>query len=394
MGDAFIRGVSGGERKRVSILECLATRASIYCWDNSTRGLDASTALEYIKAIRAMTDILGLSSIVTLYQAGNGIYEQFDKVLVLDEGKQIYYGPRQDAVPFMETLGFVCTHGSNKADFLTGVTVPTERRIASGYENIFPHTTEDIAAAYNRSQYKTYMFEEAQSYPESETARVNTIAFQNLVAKEKHQGIRDSPVSANFFEQVQTTVVRQYQLLWGDKATMIIKQVATLVQALIGGSLFYAAPANNLGLFIKSGAIFFSTLYHALLALGEVTDSFTGRPVLAKHRSFALYHPAAFVIAQVVTDLPVLVFQVGQFSVVLYWMTGLKDTAAAFFTFLIISYMNALAMTQYFRAVGAAFPTFDAATKVSGLTFVALFIYMGYMIAKPEMHPWFVWIYW
>lgn len=394
VGDAFIRGVSGGERKRVSILECLATRASIYCWDNSTRGLDASTALEYIKAIRAMTDILGLSSIVTLYQAGNGIYEQFDKVLVLDEGKQIYYGPRQDAVPFMETLGFVCTHGSNKADFLTGVTVPTERRIASGYENIFPHTTEDIAAAYNRSQYKTYMFEEAQSYPESETARVNTIAFQNLVAKEKHQGIRDSPVSANFFEQVQTTVVRQYQLLWGDKATMIIKQVATLVQALIGGSLFYAAPANNLGLFIKSGAIFFSTLYHALLALGEVTDSFTGRPVLAKHRSFALYHPAAFVIAQVVTDLPVLVFQVGQFSVVLYWMTGLKDTAAAFFTFLIISYMNALAMTQYFRAVGAAFPTFDAATKVSGLTFVALFIYMGYMIAKPEMHPWFVWIYW
>jgi ABC-type multidrug transport system ATPase subunit/ABC-type multidrug transport system permease subunit len=51
-------------------------------------------------------------------------------------------------------------------------------------------------------------------------------------------------------------------------------------------------------------------------------------------------------------------------------------------------------MTQYFRAVGAAFPTFDAATKVSGLTFVTFFMYMGYMIAKPAMHPWFVWIYW
>lgn len=135
-------------------------------------------------------------------------------------------------------------------------------------------------------------------------------------------------------------------------------------------------------------------LSHALLALGEVTDSFTGRPVLAKHRSFALYHPAAFTIAQVVADLPILLFQVVQFSVVLYWMTGLKDTAAAFFTFLIISYLNALTMTQYFRAVGAAFPTFDAATKISGLTFVSLFMYMGYMIAKPEMHPWFVWIYW
>jgi ABC-type multidrug transport system ATPase subunit len=394
VGDAFIRGVSGGERKRVSILECLTTRASVYCWDNSTRGLDASTALEYIKAIRAMTDILGLSTIVTLYQAGNGIYEQFDKVLVLDEGKQLYYGLRQGAVPFMEDLGFVCVDGSNKGDFLTGVTVPTERRIAPGYENSFPRTSEDIAAAYNQSKNKTTMLEECQSYPESEAARVNTMAFQDLVAKEKHRGVRDTAVSANFFKQVQIAVTRQYQLLWGDKATVVIKQVATLAQALIGGSLFYAAPNNNLGLFIKGGAIFFSTLYHALLALGEVTDSFTGRPVLAKHRSFALYHPAAFVIAQVVADLPILMFQVGHFSIVLYWMTGLKATAGAFFTFLLISYVNALTMTQYFRAVGAAFPTFDAATKVSGLTFVSLFMYMGYMIPKPQMHPWFVWIYW
>jgi ABC-type multidrug transport system ATPase subunit len=43
VGDAFIRGVSGGERKRVSIIETLATQGSVYCWDNSTRGLDAST---------------------------------------------------------------------------------------------------------------------------------------------------------------------------------------------------------------------------------------------------------------------------------------------------------------------------------------------------------------
>jgi ABC-type multidrug transport system ATPase subunit/ABC-type multidrug transport system permease subunit len=394
VGDAFIRGVSGGERKRVSILECLTTRASVYCWDNSTRGLDASTALEYVKAIRAMTDILGLSTIVTLYQAGNGIYDQFDKVLVLDEGKQLYYGPRQDAVPFMEDLGFICVDGSNKGDYLTGVTVPTERKIGPGYENKFPRTNDDIAVVYDQSQTKAYMLAEAQSYPESEEARVNTMAFKDLVIKEKNKGLRDSPVSANFLKQVQFAVMRQYQLLWGDKPTMVIKQVATLVQALIGGSLFYAAPNNNLGLFIKGGAIFFSTLYHALLALGEVTDSFTGRPVLAKHRSFALYHPAAFVIAQVVADLPILMFQVGHFSIVLYWMTGLRSSAAAFFTFLLISYVNALTMTQYFRAVGAAFPTFDAATKVSGLTFVSLFIYMGYMIAKPEMHPWFVWIFW
>jgi len=123
VGNEFVRGVSGGERKRVSIIETLATRGSVCCWDNSTRGLDASTALEYTKAVRALTDIFGLASIVTLYQAGNGIYNLFDKVLVLDEGKEIYYGPMKEARPFMEDMGFVCHDSENVADFLTGVTV-------------------------------------------------------------------------------------------------------------------------------------------------------------------------------------------------------------------------------------------------------------------------------
>ncbi|KAJ5603403.1 hypothetical protein N7537_006359 [Penicillium hordei] len=51
-------------------------------------------------------------------------------------------------------------------------------------------------------------------------------------------------------------------------------------------------------------------------------------------------------------------------------------------------------MTQLFRFIGAAFPNFDAATKASGFTIVAAFTYAGYMIPKPDMHPWFVWFFW
>ena len=396
VGDAFIRGVSGGERKRVSIIECMTTRASVYCWDNSTRGLDASTALEWIKAIRAMTDILGLTTIVTLYQAGNGIYEQFDKVLVLDEGKQIFYGPQKEAVPFMEGLGFLRDGGSNRGDFLTGVTVPHERVIAPGYEETFPRTPDAVRDAYHSSTTYSKTLEEARSYHTTSDAADNTSVFKEMVAREKHKGLMPvkTVVSANFYTQVKAATIRQYQIMWGDKPTLFMKQGATLIQSLLGGSLFYAAPDNSAGLFLKGGALFFSVLYNALLALSEVTDSFTGRPILAKHRSFALYNPAAVVIAQVVADLPVMLFQVTHFGLVLYFMTGLKTSAAAFFTYLVINYTTALSMTSFFRVVGAAFPTFDAATKVSGLSIVALFVYMGYMIVKPEMHPWLSWIFW
>lgn len=395
VGDAYTRGVSGGERKRVSILECLTTRGSIFCWDNPTRGLDASTALDWIKAMRAMTDVLGLTTIVTLYQAGNGIYDQFDKVLVLDEGKQVYYGPREDAVPFMQDRGFVKRPGANSADFLTGVTVPTERIVAPGFGDSFPRTANSLLAAYMASSIMPRMLAECGEYVSSPEAAENTTMFQESVTHEKHGGIlARTPVTTDLLTQIRAAITRQYQIMWGDKSTLIMKQVATLVQALLGGSLFYAAPDNSAGLFLKGGALFFSVLYNALIALSEVTDSFTGRPILAKHRSFALYNPAAIVIAQIAADFPILLFQVSHFGLVFYFMVGLKMAAGAFFTYWITNFLTAMSMTAFFRFVGAAFPTFDAATKASGFSVVAFFVYMGYMIPKPDMHPWLSWIFW
>lgn len=394
VGNEYVRGVSGGERKRVSIVETLATRGSLFCWDNSTRGLDASTALEYTKCIRAMTDILGLSSIVTLYQAGNGIYDLFDKVLVLDEGKQIYYGPLKEAQPFMEELGFVCTDGANIADFLTGVTVPTERKIKPGFEDRFPRTSVDIRTAYENSPTRILM-EKEYNYPTTEDARARTEMFRQGVAEDKDKRLpKKSPLTVGFVTQVTTATIRQYQLIWGDKPTLFIKQSVQLVQALIAGSLFYNAPENSLGLFTKSGALFFSILLPSLLAMTEVTESFTARSVLAKHRGFAFLHPAAFCVAQIVADIPMIIFQTTVFTLPLYWMTGLKATAAAFFTYWVVLFALTMCITAFFRFIGAAFPTFDAASKVSGLALSILVIYNGYLIPRPEMHPWFGWIFW
>ena len=330
VGNEYVRGVSGGERKRVSIIETLVTQASIYCWDNSTRGLDASTALEYTRAIRALTDKLGLSSIVTLYQAGNGIYDLFDKVLVLDQGKQIYYGPRKEARPFMEAFGFICADSANVADFLTGVTVPTERKIREGFEHRFPRTANAIRDLYEKSDVKSRMERELR-FPDTEEAMVATQQFKQSISGDKAKSLtKASPFTVSFIQQVKACVIRQYQILWGDKATFLIKQGSTLIQALVAGSLFYDAPSDSSGLFLKSGALFFSLLFNSLLAMSEVTDSFFGRPILSKHKAFAFYNPAAFCIAQIAADIPILIFQISIFSVVIYFMVGLKVSVEPF----------------------------------------------------------------
>ncbi|KAJ5502138.1 CDR ABC transporter [Penicillium fimorum] len=393
VGNEFVRGVSGGERKRVSIIECLATRGSVYTWDNSTRGLDASTALEWAKALRAMTDVLGLSTIVTLYQAGNGIYNLFDKVLVLDEGKQIYYGPTAAAKPFMEDLGFVYTDGANVGDFLTGLTVPTERKIRPGCESTFPRNADAILAEYQKSSTYHRMIS-SYDYPNTEISRERTDAFKESVAWEKSNHLpKGSSLTTSFWTQLIACTKRQYQILWGEKSTFIIKQVLSCAMALIAGSCFYDSPDTSAGLFTKGGAVFFSLLYNCIVAMSEVTESFKGRPVLIKHKGFAMYHPAAFSLAQIMADFPVLLFQCTIFSVVIYWMSGLKHTAAAFFTFWIILFTTTLCITALFRFIGSAFSTFEAASKISGTAVKGIVMYAGYMIPKPHMKNWFLELY-
>lgn len=394
VGDAFVRGVSGGERKRVSIIETLCTRGSVMCWDNSTRGLDASTALEYTRALRSMTDTMGIATIVTLYQAGNGIYDLFDKVLVLDEGRQIYYGPTEQARPFMEDHGFICSDGANIADFLTGVTVPSERRIRPEYESRFPRNNIELEKTYHDSPVRVDM-ERELDYPNTQAAKIDTENFLHAVSLDKSKHLpKKSPMTVSFLAQVRACISRQYQIIWGDKATFCIKQGSTIVQALISGSLFYNAPDNSAGLFVKGGALFLALLFNALIAMSEVTDSFAGRPILAKHKNFAFFNPAAFCIAQIAADVPIIFFQVTTFIVILYWMTALKATAAAFFTCWFVIYLTTFVMTAFFRMVGASFSNFDAASKISGFSVTALILYNGYQIPKPQMHPWFVWIYW
>jgi ABC-type multidrug transport system ATPase subunit len=82
VGNAFVRGLSGGERKRLSIAEQMTTSSSINCWDCSTRGLDASSALDYVRSLRIMTDVMHKTTISTLYQASGNLHNPKGNLLL------------------------------------------------------------------------------------------------------------------------------------------------------------------------------------------------------------------------------------------------------------------------------------------------------------------------
>lgn len=96
----------------------MASRALIRMFDNSSRGLDSSTALEFVQALRIMTDVGKVATLCSIYQAGESLTQIFDKVLVLWEGHEVYCGPVTEAAAYFNELGFERIDRQTTADFL------------------------------------------------------------------------------------------------------------------------------------------------------------------------------------------------------------------------------------------------------------------------------------
>lgn len=388
VGDEHVRGVSGGERKRVSIAEAMITKASTQMWDNSTKGLDASTALEYVNSIRSLTNMAQISTAVALYQAGESLYKAFDKVLLIHDGRCCYFGSADDASAYFEGLGFERPARWTTADFLTSVTDEHAHRVKSGWEDRIPRSAEQFEEAFKKSAIAQRNLEDIADFESTlhEQTRERDAAMTKATKKKNY--------TLPFHKQVIACTQRQFLVMIGDRGTLIGKWGGILFQGLIVGSLFYDMPKTSMGVFPRGGVLFFMLLFNALLALAELTSAFVSRPILLKHKSFSFYRPSAYAIAQVMVDLPLVAVQVIIFDVVVYFMANLQRTASQFFISLLFLWTLTLSMYSFFRAIGAWTPSLDVATRFTGLSIQILVVYTGYLIPPAKMHPWFSWLRW
>jgi ABC-type multidrug transport system ATPase subunit len=400
VGDEYVRGVSGGERKRVSITETLASKSTVMAWDNSTRGLDASTALDYARSLRIMTDITNRTTLVTLYQAGEGIYELMDKVLVIDEGREIYSGPAKEAKQYFIDLGFECPERQTTADFLTAVTDPKERRFRPGFEHKAPKTPEELERAFRNSPNYQRLIADVEDYEKhlQQTEFEDTKRFEGAVQEGKSGNVsKKSSYTVSFPRQVMNCTKREFWLLFGDTTTLWTKLFIIISNGLIVGSIYYNEPFSTAGAFTRGGACFFSIVFLGWLQLSELMKAVSGRAVAARQKDYAFYRPSAVSLARVLTDFPILFVQVVIFGVIMYFMTNLDRDVSKFWIYLLFVYTTTIMITALYRMLASISPEIDTAVRFSGIALNLLLIYTGYVIPKTQLlgqKIWFGWLYW
>jgi ATP-binding cassette subfamily G (WHITE) protein 2 (PDR) len=243
----------------VTIAEAALAGAPLQCWDNSTRGLDSANAVEFCRNLRVGAEYTGTTSVVAIYQAPQSAYDIFDKVCVLYEGEQIFFGRATAAKAFFEAVGFECPPQQTVPDFLTSLTSPGERKARAGFENRVPHTPQEFAAVWKKSAEYASLKEEiaafenkhpvnSERYEEflkSRRAQQSKHMFVPLSATKPHhltihfRSRAGSPYTMSYWGQIKLCLRRGFWRLRADPSLTLSQLFGNFIMALIISSIFY-----------------------------------------------------------------------------------------------------------------------------------------------------------
>lgn len=393
VGNEYIRGVSGGERKRVSIAEVALSQASLQCWDNSTRGLDSATALEFIRALKTSATISNATPLIAIYQCSQDSYEYFDKVVLLYEGYQIFFGPAKAAKDFFLDMGYDCPDRQTTADFLTSITNPSERIVRPGFDKKVPRTPVEFYEYWQRSPQRAGLLEHIDSYLSTSNTELLKAAFkESHLAHQSKRARAGSPFTVSFLMQVKYIMGRNVMRLRGDPSIALFSVLGNIGMSFVIASVFFNMKHNTGSFYHRTAALFFGVLFNAFSSILEIFLLYEARPIVEKHKTYALYHPAADALAGVITELPNKLTIGIFFNLVLYFMVNFRRDPGHFFFYLFVNFLATLSMSHLFRTIGAACKTLSQAMMPAAILLLALSVFTGFVIPTPKMHGWCRWI--
>lgn len=121
VGDNMIRGISGGQKKRVTTGEMLVGPSKALFMDEISTGLDSSTTFQVVNSLRQSIHIMKGTILMALLQPEPETFQLFDDIILISEAQIVYQGPREFVLEFFQSMGFKCPDRKGIADFLQEV---------------------------------------------------------------------------------------------------------------------------------------------------------------------------------------------------------------------------------------------------------------------------------
>eukprot|EP01103_Thecamoeba_quadrilineata_P005447 TRINITY_DN15243_c0_g1_i1.p1 TRINITY_DN15243_c0_g1~~TRINITY_DN15243_c0_g1_i1.p1 ORF type:complete len:644 (+),score=100.96 TRINITY_DN15243_c0_g1_i1:141-2072(+) len=379
VGSQFVRGISGGEKKRVSIGCELITDPGLLFLDEPTTGLDAYNSLVIMELLNTLAKS-GRTIVCTIHQPRSSIFDLFDQLLLLSQGNVVYFGPANKAVEYFAAVGIHCGNFTNPADFFIDTVIENERVRDGLLKTDKPQT--DLVQHYLHSAEFTVAKESIRA-GEQEMAMVSA----ELQAR----------VASAYTSEYATSVTKQF-LLIAERSIRHIKRnpVVTYVQmfntflmAFLVGVIFFQLPDDQTGIQNRQGALFFILTNQAFASLSSMNLFLQERNVFNRERASGTYDTLAYYLSKcAIEGVFQLIFPI-VYTFVVFWMVDLYTPGFPIFIADMVT-TSAVASSLYI-VVGCASPTQQVATIISPIVTVIFLLFGGFYLNQGSFPVWYVW---
>ncbi|XP_021320431.1 ABC transporter G family member 22 isoform X2 [Sorghum bicolor] len=372
IGGSFIRGVSGGERKRVCIGNEILINPSLLFLDEPTSGLDSTTALRIVQLLHDIAED-GKTVITTIHQPSSRLFHKFDKLILLGKGSLLYFGKASEAMPYFQSIGCTPLIAMNPAEFLLD--------LANG-------NTNDV------------------SVPSELDDKYLVDAYETRVAfKEKKKLLAPLPICDDLKATI-TSSKREWGTSWWQQYSILfcrgIKErrhdylswmriTQVIATSIILGLLWWRSDPSTLkGLEDQAGLLFFIAVFWGFFPVFTAIFTFPQeRAMLNKERAVDMYKLSAYFLARTTSDLPLDLFLPVIFMVIVYFMAGLKATATHFFLSVLTVFLSIIAAQGLGLVIGATLLDIKKATTLASVTVMTFMLAGGFFVKRvPPFISW------
>ncbi|KAF9195022.1 hypothetical protein BGZ51_005986 [Haplosporangium sp. Z 767] len=420
IGNIASRGISGGEKRRVSIALELITRPPILILDEPTSGLDSYSAHMVVQQLCKLAASKTTTVIMTIHQPRSDIFYMFDQTLVISKGSALYFGPTDTAAEYFSGRGLVCPNNYNIADYLLDIAMSQElldkaRNYKDGNEDdqktgltsgLQMHVSEGAVSRRNGStDIQENGLEKGAHTSDAATASfihetavhmdeiTSTLSIRGSL-QESVTGKRQCSVYPTcFLTQLRVIMKRDFQTLIRDRSLLILHLAVAIVLGFFVGGLYFNVTMNLAGFQNRAGSLFFMLAllgFSSISALGAFTES---RTLFIKERSNGYYSPTPFIISTLLFDLvPLRILPSLLMGCISYFMIGLSPVIETFFKFLLILVLFNVATAMFCLVIAAGVRTTGVASLASSIVMLFMMLFGGFMINSGNIPAVLTWV--
>ncbi|KAJ5486714.1 hypothetical protein N7530_001014 [Penicillium desertorum] len=374
VGTPIRKGISGGQKRRVSVASQLITNPKILFLDEPTSGLDSTASFEVMSYAKELARANNLLIIASIHQPSTTTFNLFDKLLLLSAGKTCYFGAISAVDSYFSGIGYPIPAQTNPAEFILD-TVSSD--FASSKEE---DRVGVIQTAWANSS-------EAKSLERQVSERVGST--ENPVNKASTEEQTRPGTTSITMALLHRSFVKSYR----DVIAYGIRIAMYLGLAIMMGTVWLRLHPSQDSIQPFINAIFFGSAFMSFMAVAYVPAFLEDRATFTKERANGLYGVTPFMVSNFLIGLPYLFLISLLFSIVSYWLSNFQPTAEAFFTWVMWIFLDLVAAESLVVLMTSIFPNFVISLALVAFANGLWMSVGGFMVTQKILNPFWKYVF-